>query len=146
MRKAVKWGAPAVSAALVFAWMRSGHRIIVLAGPGGCIASINGGRLNLEQCLDWNPNFASVGSGIGEYRSDFEWWFDGGWRPAIRWVKVPLWAPVGALVYAGAAAWRLDARARRRDRADLCKKCGYDRSGLPLGSVCPECGAATVAA
>jgi|GEM_PF-3279641 len=47
---------------------------------------------------------------------------------------------------AAVAAWRLDALARRRERGTLCKKCGYETSGLAPGSDCPECGAATVAA
>jgi len=41
---------------------------------------------------------------------------------------------------------RLDMLARRRARIGCCPKCNYDRAGLAPGSVCPECGAAMVAA
>lgn len=30
---------------------------------------------------------------------------------------------------------------RQRERSSLCDRCGYDRTGLPERSVCPECGA-----
>jgi rubrerythrin len=41
------------------------------------------------------------------------------------------------------ALWIEDARRRRAARAiaaGLCKKCGYDRRGLPADATCPECG------
>ncbi len=39
-----------------------------------------------------------------------------------------------------AAAWRFDTLARRRASLNLCPKCNYDRTGLAVGAVCPECG------
>jgi uncharacterized OB-fold protein len=38
-------------------------------------------------------------------------------------------------------AWWLDAKARRRILLNLCPNCSYDRAGLAMGAVCPECGA-----
>jgi hypothetical protein len=55
-------------------------------------------------------------------------------------INTPLWIPVGATTLFSAAAWLLDAAARRRMRPCLCRECMYDRTGLAAGAVCPECG------
>jgi hypothetical protein len=54
---------------------------------------------------------------------------------------LPLW-PAAALVGLGWAGvvWRGLARGARR-RSDLCVACGYPRTGLPAGALCPECAA-----
>jgi hypothetical protein len=57
-------------------------------------------------------------------------------------LHVPLWIPASAAIGATALAWRLDTLARRRARVGLCPKCSYNRAGLAVGAVCPECGAA----
>lgn len=55
-------------------------------------------------------------------------------------VRVPVWMVAGAL--AGIGVW-LYVSDRRRARG-LCRKCGYDLSGL-RGKPCPECGTAPAA-
>ncbi len=45
-------------------------------------------------------------------------------------IPFALWLAVGPL------------RRRRRRRAGRCTRCAYDRAGLPVDSVCPECGQA----
>ena len=55
-------------------------------------------------------------------------------------VVVPLWIPLVVAAGIAALAWRLDTLASRRARLDLCHICHYDRTGLALGAVCPECG------
>jgi hypothetical protein len=52
-------------------------------------------------------------------------------------VGVGLWWPVLLTVGPAAFLWYKD---RRRFGPHACKKCGYDRSGLPADSPCPECG------
>jgi hypothetical protein len=54
---------------------------------------------------------------------------------------VPLWMPIAPVLLVTAIAWRLDTSARRRARTNHCLRCNYDRTGLPIGTVCPECGA-----
>jgi hypothetical protein len=55
---------------------------------------------------------------------------------------------VNTLLYAAIAwgMWQipLALRRRRRCRAGRCARCGYDLAGLAAGTVCPECGGATV--
>jgi len=50
-------------------------------------------------------------------------------------VQVPLWTLVLALVLPAAWLWR-----PHSGGASACPSCRYDRSGLPEGSACPECG------
>jgi hypothetical protein len=71
------------------------------------------------------------------------WWFDwerGNPSESIH-LLMPLWFLALFPLSASFIAWRLDRRARRC--AGLCRRCGYDRAGLAVSAVCPECGAAT---
>jgi|ERR1051325_3913827 hypothetical protein len=52
----------------------------------------------------------------------------------------PLWIPLLPVALPAGTLWLLDIRRARRERADLCKGCGYDRRGIPPGAACPECG------
>jgi hypothetical protein len=55
---------------------------------------------------------------------------------------VPLWMPLAACIGVGSVAWW---RYCRRYRRGQCSYCGYDRTGLARGAVCPECGSAPAA-
>jgi len=73
----------------------------------------------------------------GEPRPRGLWrWLDGSKVCGIP----PLAAVVTTIVTL--VAWTLDSDARRRERAHLCAKCGYDRTGILKDAKCPECGAA----
>lgn len=58
----------------------------------------------------------------------------------------PLWPGLAVNTMSFAGAWLLlgwggrSARRALRARAGCCAHCGYPRTGLPEGSVCPECG------
>jgi len=67
----------------------------------------------------------------------YGWYHD----PTCAWLTVPLWMPALGTLLGSAAAWRLDALARRRARLNLCPKCNYDRAGIAGDAKCPECGA-----
>lgn len=53
---------------------------------------------------------------------------------------LPLWIPIVLTAIPTGLLVRAERRERRRMRAHLCAKCGYDRRGLVDGAVCPECG------
>jgi hypothetical protein len=59
--------------------------------------------------------------------------------PSIGGLKsgVPLWPFAVALAVPTTLAWRH----RTRQKLGSCPSCGYDLSGLPRGSPCPECAA-----
>ena len=56
----------------------------------------------------------------------------------IRQVTVPHWLPTGVLALSSWVALRSALRRRRRERAGLCARCGYDLRATP--GRCPECG------
>ena len=60
----------------------------------------------------------------------------------IRGVTVPLTIPAAnALLLVGGVLLGIGWRGRRVDDHPLCRRCGFDLTGLPGGSNCPECGA-----
>lgn len=47
---------------------------------------------------------------------------------------------VGLLILAGLVVEAWSRLTHRRTPAWMCRRCGYDRRGLPPGAPCPECG------
>ena len=83
----------------------------------------------------------------------------GGWSDRLRWVDwtpsiervpafqttpatwklvMPLWIPFVCSAIPAVLCWR---GMRRPAGGTRCSKCHYDRAGLGVGAVCPECGA-----
>jgi hypothetical protein len=126
---------------LLAALIGSGWRHIGWQNSRGSHTGLEEGAL----CIGATGPFASADS--------FDRWFIAERPFSLRWlpdwsfgwpgwyVIVPLWIPLVMILAFTVAAWRLDAAARRRASADLCMKCGYDRSGLAPDGACPECGA-----
>ena len=141
----MKWSGAVVSLLLLVAWVASGWLSVQWQVPSGKWVGVGKGLIGIGQGMK-PPTPSAIRSGCN-YRAAFAV----GWWPELdlsaTWqVIVPLWMPAALATAAAAAAWRLDILARRRDRIGRCPKCNYDRAGLAPGSVCPECGAATVAA
>jgi len=142
VRKVVKWGGLVASALLAVVWVGNCWYQVLWYPPGGGAIGVERGRFVLAEPL-WP---LGLGGG-GRYKflrfpKKMHWWFE--WEQDIggRYLAVPLWAPLLIVGGATATAWRADARERRRQRVGSCPACGYDRRGLEVGRVCPECGAA----
>ncbi len=138
----MKWGGAVVSVLLLAVWVGSAWWYLIWQTPSGDWVDVMAGRIGIGQHGQvlrrpvvglWDANRAAF---------PFRWWTDGDLSGPSWRVWVPLWMPAALALAATAAAWRLDMLAR----PGLCQKCGYDRAGLAPGSVCPECGTATVAA
>jgi len=53
---------------------------------------------------------------------------------------LPLCCVVLPAVVLATNAFRLDTLARRRAKSGACQTCGYNLTGLPPSTLCPECG------
>jgi hypothetical protein len=82
------------------------------------------------------PDVVWSGLGFGYWISRYGW----GYSASSRRVWFPDWALALPLAAWPAAWWLL---ARRRARAGLCPRCGYDLRATP--DRCPECGATSAA-
>jgi transposase InsO family protein len=138
IRKAIKWGGLALCLLLAGVWVRSEWVWDHYAGTNFYLIAWKG-----SACIGqtW-PGYAASGYRSGPVVADRDryWWcVFGGPATTIRAI-IPLWLLLAPTLLATAAAWRLDAVARRRARAGRCPKCGYDRAGLAASAVCPECG------
>jgi predicted RNA-binding Zn-ribbon protein involved in translation (DUF1610 family) len=138
----VKWGGLAVSVLLAVAWVGSCWYVVGWEARGRYYIGVNCGQFVVEGSM-W-PLAADELTWFTDARSvpKIQWWLY--WDTAVGqpFFSVPLWIPLLIVGGATATAWRADARARRLARANACPACGYDRRGLEVGRVCPECGAA----
>ncbi|HLP84212.1 MAG TPA: hypothetical protein VK157_07675 [Phycisphaerales bacterium] len=142
LRKGVKWGGLVVSVLLAVAWVGSCWYEAWWVTPGDGLIGVTGGSLALREPL-WPLGLG--GDGGFEFEPEFSsmhWWFQWGHWLGKQYVSMPLWIPLLIVSGVTSAAWRADARARRLARVNACPACGYDRLGLDVGKVCPECGAA----
>ena len=142
VRKVVKWGGLAASALLAVAWVGSCWYAVAWATPGGGLIGVSAGRIYFFEPL--SPLGIGAGGQFISKPSDttMQWRIGWGYGTGRREEGMPLWIPLLIVTGATAAAWRADARERRRQRVGSCPACGYDRRGLDVGKVCPECGAA----
>ena len=128
IRKTIKWGGAVVTVLLVVVWVGSGWWMVrwrcVWEGWLAC------GRVKMWQDGSSYPLIARI----------MPVWRGPMWNADLDGLGVPLWIPTLCVFSAAAIAWRLDTVARRREDAHLCPKCNYDRTGLAIGAVCPECG------
>lgn len=145
IRKTVKWGGLAVTVLLVGVWVGTGWVSATWLSREGTGFSFYTGRLGLGFGV-WRDN--PTGERHLRLACDawmMQWSFETDTRGSGWVLAIPLWAPACLALMATAVAWRVDARARRREQPHLCSKCGYDRTGLAVGSPCPECGSSAPA-
>lgn len=148
MRKTIKWGGAAAVLVLVVVWTWSVYvwRIRI---PN---------RFSLPPYAQLSPSL-EVTLGEGHLRFDLaadvlpspgETQWPGPWRLSLwpfysrgasgHYLTIPLASSAMVFFFFAAVAWRLDTLAHRRTRRNLCQKCHYDRTGLAVDAVCPECG------
>ena len=146
IRKTIKWGGAVVTVLLVVVWVGS---VIATSGRLGArwdVRAERGGLFLDWSGSDWPTDWQEAWCGwVPLSKVEIRLWPRGQWDNVRRRIEVPLWIPcLTSMVLAG-SAWRLDTLARRRARNGFCPKCDYDRTGLAIGAVCPECGADAVA-
>ncbi len=146
LRKTIKWGGASLTVllALVWVWIPCGLDRVRL--PFGVHLRAGGDWVNVYGSPHVSEPRASFAASWGEHPET-------GWETPELWrfylygdgshhwgVLAPMWMVIASLLVATTAAWYLDALAGRRQLANLCRKCNYDRTGLPIGAACPECG------
>ena len=156
IRKTIQWGGAALTVLLVVAWIGSGWWRGLYWSVGGLVyVELDDGRACIEchplrqapspQEVIKGPHITEGGYVHLHYENEpagVEYWFSWGTSSRGWWLHAPLWIPTLSALLVTALAFRLDTLARRRERMNLCKHCGYDRTGLAAGTVCPECGGA----
>jgi hypothetical protein len=140
LRKTIKWGGAAVTVVLMVVWIGSRWWQAYWLGNQGGFFDIARGSIRFGVWQVGTP-FFSPGLTISRIGlTNFNWCFSVQ-QSAPNWaIQIPLWAFVGLVGTAAAAAWRFDTLARRLARLNLCPKCNYDRAGIGAGAACPECG------
>ena len=147
IRAAIKWSGAVATVLLLAAWVGSAWCVCGVSNSAGTFAGISDGEIVIvwESPLSLKPFEGAKWIFGRENRFPFSWWFhsyDDPWTGVFwRTVYVPVWFPA---LLTGAPTlwmWRNDRRRRLRERAHACSKCGYSRTGLPVGRPCPECGA-----
>ena len=151
IRKTIKWGGAAVTVLLVVVWIASGWWSPTWRSNGGSYIGANAGSARFYLVAPWHTiEFGGRrGWHLAEQGTDFYYWI---WRARHDdfrhsvYFQFPLWVPIVLVGAICSLVWRLDTLARRRALLNLCRRCNYDRTGLPGGSgaKCPECGAAAV--
>ena len=150
IRKTIKWGGAVVTVVLVMVWIGSCRTsyswhlpVAVFADDWSvfCGAVVATTYTKDKQAIaDWgtdeplcpSPEFANT------------WWFRCTKGSMATDFAVPIWLLAVITLLLTISAWRLDTLARRRARIGFCPKCNYDRTGLAVGAVCPECGVGPV--
>ncbi|HVU62470.1 MAG TPA: hypothetical protein VHC70_00740 [Phycisphaerales bacterium] len=140
IRRTIKWGGAAMTALLAAVWVWSGSRMVEWSTSNGLWIGLLNGR------VEFTPVEGFIPPGTGRVRwykgNDFSLRWACSWhRDKYGWLLIlPLWPSIAILAVPTGVAWRKDAAARRRERAAQCRKCRYDRTGIPVVVVCPECG------
>lgn len=150
LRRAIKHASAAVCVLLLIIWIVSGWWTpdVPLLSPKarwslshGCLVmSTNTGLYPWRSDLPWGDDVIAkftVGETV-QYRIL--------WLPSranamkCDFLAIPLWSliPLAAI-----PVWWIrytDQRALRRTQQGRCPSCNYNRTGLPQGAICPECG------
>ena len=140
IRKTVKWGGAVVSVLLVVVILWSVPYIATCQMKTRFGVTLACGRVSVSDEGRLGTSFSPGCWVRNNPWSGLLWNFEHMDIGYLQVYAAPLWpAPTLSLTLA-CIAWYLDTIARRRARLNLCRKCNYDRTGLAVGAVCPECG------
>jgi hypothetical protein len=141
IRKTIKWGGAGVTALLLVAWIIGGWRSFYVWYTPTTAIRVSRGRAEVTHVIAGRSIGTTIVRGTARpepFRLEWAW---SSYSSQYSWIVcVPLWMPGAAMFIVFGLAWRQDAIARRRERAHLCPKCGYDRTGILKDAKCPECG------
>ncbi len=144
IRKGLKWGGAPLAVVLVVAWIGSAWRAFASPTFGPHQFGVGRGALFWVAYPPGRPIFESFA--FHPTLGPFFWWFRYEANAISYMLAIPLWPFLLLTLIVTGFAWRADLIARRRAMLGKCAKCGYARSGLPPGAVCPECGSAAAVA
>jgi len=144
IRKTIKWGGAVVTVLLVVVWITSTRWYFAYQHDRRDF-HIPRGEIMV---VYWKPNASHVFINPGfhaipaDAMPQLSAWMPRWGNSSVGWAfSLPLWIPTLMSAAVAFAAWCMDTLARRRARLNLCPKCRYDRTGLAMSAVCPECGA-----
>lgn len=141
IRKTIKWGGLSASVLLVIVCVASFWLWISLNSPHSRAAILTGGVLIVSRYH--HPPFAlgHAWNVVVEPTAFHVLWDFQFLNTGPYWlIRVPVWLLIAVCAVPTSIAWHLDSCAARRVSIGTCPACRYNRTGLPLGAVCPECG------
>jgi hypothetical protein len=148
IRKTIQWAGAAVTVVLVVVWIGSIQTTIKWQLTKALGVSVGRGRLSTCDVRDTVIGWWQMDTpGLHVLRNlppELLWNFYRYDTSQSLEFAIPIWPVPAFTLLATIAAWRFDALARRRAKLNLCPNCGYDRTGLAPGAVCPECEAPPV--
>jgi hypothetical protein len=141
LSKIARWGGAALTLLLVAGWIASNWMYFGIVSEAGAFSGLKNGRVIIGQ-----------DEGLKWADSDTAFWTESSWptqmasKPGGIWqpadgVVIPLWPISVGLLLGTVAAWRTARHARPSAFLHACRECGYDRTGIAVGALCPECGA-----
>ncbi len=142
IRKSIKWCGLLLSALLIAAWASSIISPRWWSSQTQTLYFLIPGTFWIYWSSDTLNEKVSASHELSEFRIQRALWFSFYDGPRGSWLTIPIAGPALLALLITATAWRLDTLARRHANKHLCTKCNYSRTGLAVGAVCPECGAA----
>ncbi len=152
LRTLCRWMLTILTVVLVVVWIGSGWFSVhylryasLLDTKLMLVSNLDRGLIHVDFTFDLSRilSIDYIGDGWKLLRRDaFDielWKWVGVINKPLNAVSLPLWLPALLLAIANALMWRTHIIARRR-KPGMCKKCGYDISGLVGKEACPECG------
>ena len=125
-------------------WRRVSCRISLTPEGDATYIRLENGRVGIQRSSIWaQEDIERILVVTPHARERTRWWFEREitpwpFSPRVYWL--PLWCAAAPLALTAAWTIRTGTQHRRRLRRGQCTACGYNRTGLPQHTNCPECG------